>query len=145
MLCAEEGRIYYSDIAANAVLCYDLETGREEIVLEAPDILYGVQTAGGRLYTTDYMGYYMLEDGEASYVDALTYSQPLLRCALWAALFLGGLLAVAVAYLLLAPALHRPKSELFQRMAIVLGVSLCMGCLVGISPSPRWYPTKRPR
>lgn len=131
MLCAEEGRIYYSDIAANAVLCYDLETGREEIVLEAPDILYGVQTAGGRLYTTDYMGYYMLEDGEASYVDALTYSQPLLRCALWAALFLGGLLAVAVAYLLLAPALHRPKSELFQRMAIVLGVSLCMGCLVG--------------
>lgn len=46
MLCAEEGRIYYSDIAANAVLCYDLETGREEIVLEAPDILYGVQTAG---------------------------------------------------------------------------------------------------
>lgn len=131
MLCAEEGRIYYSDIAANAVLCYDLETGREEIVLEAPDILYGVQTAGGRLYTTDYMGYYLLEDGEASYVDALTYSQPLLRCALWAALFLGGLLAVAVAYLLLAPALHRPKSELFQRMAIVLGVSLCMGCLVG--------------
>lgn len=131
MLCAEEGRIYYSDIAANAVLCYDLETGREEIVLEAPDILYGVQTAGGRLYTTDYMGYYMLEDGEASYVDALTYSQPLLRCALWAALFLGGLLAVTVAYLLLAPALHRPKSELFQRMAIVLGVSLCMGCLVG--------------
>lgn len=131
MLCAEEGRIYYSDIAANAVLRYDLETGREEIVLEAPDILYGVQTAGGRLYTTDYMGYYMLEDGEASYVDALTYSQPLLRCALWAALFLGGLLAVAVAYLLLAPALHRPKSELFQRMAIVLGVSLCMGCLVG--------------
>ena len=131
MLCAEEGRIYYSDIAANAVLCYDLETGREEIVLEAPDILYGVQTAGGRLYTTDYMGYYMLEDWEASYVDALTYSQPLLRCALWAALFLGGLLAVAVAYLLLAPALHRPKSELFQRMAIVLGVSLCMGCLVG--------------
>lgn len=131
MLCAEEGRIYYSDIAANAVLCYDLETGREEIVLEAPDILYGVQTAGGRLYTTDYMGYYMLEDGEAAYVDALTYSQPLLRCALWAALFLGGLLAVAVAYLLLAPALHRPKSELFQRMAIVLGVSLCMGCLVG--------------
>lgn len=131
MLCAEEGRIYYSDIAANAVLCYDLETGREKIVLEAPDILYGVQTAGGRLYTTDYMGYYMLEDGEASYVDALTYSQPLLRCALWAALFLGGLLAVAVAYLLLAPALHRPKSELFQRMAIVLGVSLCMGCLVG--------------
>ena len=131
MLCAEEGRIYYSDIAANAVLCYDLETGREEIVLEAPDILYGVQTAGGRLYTTDYMGYYMLKDGEASYVDALTYSQPLLRCALWAALFLGGLLAVAVAYLLLAPALHRPKSELFQRMAIVLGVSLCMGCLVG--------------
>lgn len=131
MLCAEEGRIYYSDIAANAVLCYDLETGREEIVLEAPDILYGVQTAGGRLYTTDYMGYYMLEDGEASYVDSLTYSQPLLRCALWAALFLGGLLAVAVAYLLLAPALHRPKSELFQRMAIVLGVSLCMGCLVG--------------
>ncbi len=131
MLCAEEGRIYYSDIAANAVLCYDLETGREEIVLEAPDILYGVQTAGGRLYTTDYMGYYMLEDGEASYVDALTYSQPLLRCTLWAALFLGGLLAVAVAYLLLAPALHRPKSELFQRMAIVLGVSLCMGCLVG--------------
>ena len=124
MLCAEEGRIYYSDIAANAVLCYDLETGREEIVLEAPDILYGVQTA-------DYMGYYMLEDGEASYVDALTYSQPLLRCALWAALFLGGLLAVAVAYLLLAPALHRPKSEVFQRMAIVLGVSLCMGCLVG--------------
>lgn len=131
MLCAEEGRIYYSDIAANAVLCYDLETGREEIVLEAPDILYGVQTAGGRLYTTDYMGYYMLEDGEASYVDALTYSQPLLRCALWAALFLGGLLVVTVAYLLLAPALHRPKSELFQRMAIVLGVSLCMGCLVG--------------
>lgn len=131
MLCAEEGRIYYSDIAANAVLCYDLETGREEIVLEAPDILYGVQTAGGRLYTTDYMGYYLLEDGEASYVDALTYSQPLLRCALWAALFLGGLLAVTVAYLLLAPALHRPKSELFQRMAIVLGVSLCMGCLVG--------------
>ena len=99
MLCAEEGRIYYSDIAANAVLCYDLETGREEIVLEAPDILYGVQTAGGRLYTTDYMGYYMLEDGEASYVDALTYSQPLLRCALWAALFLGGLLAVAAAWL----------------------------------------------
>lgn len=131
MLCAEEGRIYYSDIAANAVLCYDLETGREEIVLEAPDILYGVQTAGGRLYTTDYMGYYLLEDGETSYVDALTYSQPLLRCALWAALFLGGLLAVTVAYLLLAPALHRPKSELFQRMAIVLGVSLCMGCLVG--------------
>ena len=86
MLCAEEGRIYYSDIAANAVLCYDLETGREEIVLEAPDILYGVQTAGVRLYTTDYMGW------------PLCWGFPFAWAAWW-----------------------------------------------GISPSTRWYPTKRPR
>ena len=131
MLCAEEGRIFYTDIAANVVICYDLESGQEEVVLEAPDILYTVQTQDDRLYTTDYMGYYLLEDGEPVYIDVLAYSQPVLRCALWAGLFLSGLLALSVLYLLVAPTFRKPKSELFQRMAIVLGVSLCMGCLVG--------------
>ncbi len=131
MLCAEEGQIYYTDLATNTVLRYELESGFEEVVLEAPDIIYAVQTAGGRLYATDYMGYYRLTDGEAEYVDTLAYTEPVLRYVLWGALFLAGVLLLAVLFLLFAPALRKPKSALFQRMAIVLGVSLCMGGLVG--------------
>ncbi len=131
MLCLEAGQLYYTDIASNSILRYDLESGQEETLLEATDILYTVQIEGDRLYTTDYMGYYCLENGQANYVDVLSYSQPLLRFLLWAALFLAGLLALVALYLLFAPALHRKKSALFQRMAIVLSVSLCMGGLVG--------------
>lgn len=133
MLCVEDGALYYTDLAANAVLRYDLATGREEAAIEAPDILYTAQAAGGRLYSTDYMGFYVREGGAVSYVSSAEYTQPLLRAALWVALFLGSGLALAVLGLALFLAVKKRKSILFQRVLIVLSVSLCVGVLVGYS------------
>lgn len=133
MLCVEDGAVYYTDLAANAVLRYGLGTGREETVIEAPDILYTAQAAGGLVYSTDYMGYYVRGGGAVSYVSSVEYAQPLLRAALWAALFLGGGLALALLGLLTYRAVKNKRSILFQRVLIVLSVSLCVGVLVGYS------------
>ena len=131
MLCAEPGVIYYTDMAANQVLRYDTRTEEETVAVKADDILYAVETQDGRVYTTDYIGYYVLENGNLTYVDSVEYDQPALRCALWAALFLGvGLLAVLICLLIIYIIAVNRKSVLFQRLLIVLGVSLCISVMV---------------
>lgn len=131
MLCAEQNAVYYTDLAANSVLCYDLTTDGEQIVLQGEDILYAVQVRGDDICATDYVGCYRLQDGKIVYLDTLFYSAPVIRCALWTALFLGISLLLVLMYLvLLRPQRGKKKSETFQRMIIVLFVSLCVGSLV---------------
>lgn len=130
MLTADEDSIYYTDLAANAVLQYNKATGAQEVVIESPGILYTAELGDGKLYSTDYAGYYVLADGEATYVDSVEYADPVLRTALWVAFFLCIALAATVLVLLLIPFLKKKKSILFQRVMIVLVVSICIGVLV---------------
>lgn len=131
MLCAEQDAVYYTDLAANSVLRYDLTTGVEQIVLQGEDVIYAIQARGDDICATDYVGCYQLQEGKFVYLDTLPYSAPALRCALWAVLLLGMLLLLVLVYLvLLRPQRGKKKSETFQRMVIVLFVSLCVGGLV---------------
>ena len=131
MLCTQPGEVYYTDMAANEVLRYDLATGAQESILTAGDILYAVEVQDGRVYATDYIGYYVLEDGAVEYVDTLAYSQPAMRSALWAALILGGVLvALSVCLLLGYIVVKNHRSVLFQRILIVLVVSLSISIMV---------------
>lgn len=131
MLCAEQNAVYYTDLAANSVLRYDLITGVEQVVLQSEDVVYTVQTRGDDICATDYVGCYQLNEGKIEYLDTLSYSSPVLRAALWTALFLGiSLLLVLVYLVLLRPQRGKKKSETFQRMVIVLFVSLCVGGLI---------------
>ena len=143
MVCAEPNVVYYTDMATNAVLRYDVATQTQTIIAQADDILYTVETEGERLYTTDYMGYYQLEDGALTYVESLQYSHPVLRCALWAALFLGcALLAVLIVLLLVRIVAARRRSTLFQRIVIVLSVSLCISIMVSYTTISRMVQTQ---
>ena len=131
MLCAQPGTIYYTDMAANEVLRYDMASATQTSILTAEDILYAVEVEDGRVYATDYIGYYVLDGSGLQYVDTLAYSQPVLRCALWAALFVGGgLLVLGVLALLIHVVVKHRRSILFQRILIVLGVSLSISILV---------------
>lgn len=130
MLCAEQNAVYYTDLAANAVLRYDLATGEEQTVLQDESIIYTVQVQGSDICATDYAGCYLLRDGELRYIDTLPYSVPVLRCALWTALFLCIALLLALVYIvLIRPQRSRKRSETFQRVVIVLCVSVCVGGL----------------
>lgn len=131
MLCVEQNAIYYTDLAARAVLRYDIATGGEQVVLQGENIIYSVQTRGDDICVTDYVGCYRLQNGEFRYLDTLPYSVPILRCVLWAAMFLGmSLLLVLVYLVLIRPQCGKKKSETFQRIVTVLCVSLCVGGLV---------------
>lgn len=130
-LCVQQDSVYYTDLATNMVLRYDLDTGGEQAVLQGDDIIYTVQARGDNICATDYTGLYQIQGGEVSYLTTLPYSAPVLRCALWAALFLGATFLLVLLCLALARLLQgRKKSETFQRMVIVLCVSLCVGGLV---------------
>ncbi len=131
MLCVEQNAVYYTDLVANSVLRYDFTTGVEQVVLQGENIIYTVQARGSDICATDYVGCYQLQEGKFVYLDTLSYSAPVLRCALWAALLLGILILLVLVYLvLLRPQRGKRKSETFQRMVIVLFVSLCVGGLV---------------
>ena len=131
MLCAEQNAVYYTDLATNSVQRYDLITGVEQVVLQSEDVIYTVQARGDDICATDYVGCYQLKEGKIEYLDTLSYSAPVIRSALWTALFLGmSLLLVLVYLVLLRPQRGKKKSETFQRMVIVLVVSLCVGGLV---------------
>lgn len=132
MLCAEQNAVYYTDLASNSVLCYNLDTEEEQLVLQDDEnIIYAVQVRGKELCATDYVGCYRLSEGEIIYQDTLPYSIPVIRYILWTALFTGLLLLLILGYLLLLHLFRRKKkSETFQRMVIVLFVSLCVGGLV---------------
>lgn len=131
MLCAEQNSVYYTDLAAKAVLRYNLATGREQVVLQGENTIYAVEARGDNICATDYVGCYWLQNGEFRYMDTLTYSAIGFRCALWLALFLGIALLLVLMYLILIlPKRGKKKSKLFQRIVIVLCVSLCVGGLV---------------
>ncbi len=131
MLSAGRDKVYYTDLATNSVLCYDLTTGTEQVVLQSEGIIYTVQAWGDHICATDYSGYYQLKDRQTEYLDKLTYSIPVIRFALWMLLFLDIILLVVLLYLVLFRPQHgKKRSETFQRMVIVLFVSLSVGGLV---------------
>lgn len=130
-LCVQQDSVYYTDLSTNTVLRYDLATGGEQAVLQGDDIIYTVQARGDNICATDYTGLYRMQGGEVNYLTTLPYSAPVLRCALWAALFLDAAFLLVLLCLALVRLLRgRKKSETFQRMVIVLSVSLCVGGLV---------------
>lgn len=128
-VCADEQYVYYTDLAGNQVVRLDPATGDEACVIQGEDTLYTVFVGGGRLYSTDYIGYYTAAQGEITYSGELPLAQKGLRIALWLALGLA-IIIVLVLIILLLPLLRKKRSATFERMLIVITVSLCVGVLV---------------
>ncbi len=131
-LLVDGDTVYYTDLAENAVFALDAQTGEKALAIQGEDILYTAEKAAGALYSTDYAGYYRLQNGETEYVAGVPYAKPGLRIALWACVFAAGALAAAGLLLLLANGrIKGRRSPTFERSMIVISVSLCIGVLVG--------------
>jgi len=131
-LCTDGSSIYYTDIAANAVLKYDIKSGEEEIAINGADILYTAEKQGDNLYSTDYMGYYVTSPAGDTYVEGAGYSHPTERIALWTVSFAAIALFVAfvVVLLLLIPKRQKKRNATMERLLIVLSVAACISVLV---------------
>lgn len=130
-LCTDGAAVYYTDLSTKCLIRLDMQTREKADVIEGESILFTARMGEGRVFTTDYIGYYEYDGREAAYVDALSYSQPALRAALWVALCLDAVLVLALLYIvLLRPWVGKKRSITFQRTVIVLSVSICMSVMV---------------
>jgi len=129
-IAVEGDYVYFADLNSSSIVRLDVRTGEKTNVLQGEYTLYTVFAEDGRLYSTDYMGYYVTDGDSETYTDSLPLAGAFIRTLLWAALFLVGLSALAAVLVLALPFIKRKKSQTFQRLAIVLVVSLCVGALV---------------
>ncbi len=130
-LCTGGGFVYYSELSSKRLMRLDLSTGETESIIQGEYAIMTAQLLGERVMATDFVGYYDWDGTQANYVDQLSFSAPILRGALWAALFLLVLVALALLYIVFVrPQIGRAKTATFQRMAIVLSVSACVSVLV---------------
>ncbi len=130
-LATNGSAIYYTDLSSKQLKCLNTSSGESTTIIQGENVIFTAQIRGGRILATDNVGYYDWNDSQVNYVEALNFDSPLLRAAIWSSLFLAIFALLVLVYcVLIRPRIGMKKSATFQRMVIVLCVSLSVSVLV---------------
>ena len=124
--------IIYTDLGSNTLFAINTNTGEKTSVIEGEEILYTVHEVDERIYTTDYIGCYIADGDTVRYIEQLDYANAEFRIFLWILASIGALIALALIILKGFPLLRHRTNATFQRVIIVVLVSVSIGATTSV-------------
>ena len=128
----EGQKIIYTDLGSNTLFSIDTNTGVKTAVIEGEEILYTVHEVGEQVYTTDYIGCYIADGDTVRYIEQIDYANSGFRIFLWILASIGALIVLALIILKVIPLLRNRTNATFQRVIIVVLVSVSIGATTSV-------------